>query len=270
MRYQRENTVIKRVGTALLHLLKKQFARPLTVRAKTDASDIVTSVDLRVDRLVSSALRRAFPNDTILSEESNPDAQWGQTRTWVLDPICGTINLSRQLPLFVTNIALVDRGAVVAAWVVDYSRKRFITSMGEGSVSLNGRRLPTLRPKPRFACIEIDWGECQELSSKIQRRYAALASEIPLLPNTVAYSLASSLSFAYVATGQLDAAITINVNPWDVLAGVFLIEQSGGTVTNFDGSAWSIHSRSFLMAGDRRMHQILLRLIRKHGLTSVK
>ncbi len=267
----RENHVAFALAKLALRLVKRKFGSRLVIRAKGSPGDIVTSLDLAVDRLVTGALARSFPRDTILAEESSPDATLGKGRAWVCDPICGTKNLSRGMPIIVTNIALVDSGRVVGAWVADHLRGRIISSTGNG-IAIDGRRVrhTASSDDARAACVDIDWGYRGELSASVRRRYAALIGEVALEKTLLKYALLSSIAFAYVATGQLDGSVTINVRPWDVLAGAFLVKQSGGIVTNFNGSAWSIHSKSLVMAHDRRTHRRLLALVKKHGLQHVK
>jgi fructose-1,6-bisphosphatase/inositol monophosphatase family enzyme len=79
-----------------------------------------------------------------------------------------------------------------------------------------------------------------------------------------------SLGFAYVAAGVLQGITTINVYPWDILASAFLVSQNGGIVTQFNGYSWNLKSKSLVMAGNKKVHDMFIQLLEKYGLDKVK
>lgn len=269
MKYQHENSIIQSFVPPVMRMARQAFGGTLKVAEKSHAGDVVTTLDKQVDRFLVTRLRRAF-DYPVISEESSPLNETSNAEMhWIIDPICGTSNLARGIKYFCTNIALVERGKTTAAWVIDHSRGEVIWSAGGGEVRRGRALLPHLSGKRKHWHIDIDWGYWFHLPRTTRTRFADFAHEFWLRDDGSAYTTSSSLSFAYVATGQFDAAVVINVYPWDIVASAFLIEQNGGIVTNFDGSPWTIHSKSVVMAGDKGLHQTLLKLLKKNKLSRI-
>lgn len=267
--YQKENILIQGVAIRLLNMVNRQFSDTLETHTKSAAHDVVTSIDMASDKLLITTISNAFPEDQLLTEESSPSAHIGSRRTWVIDPICGTGNLSRGIRLFVTNIALVENGVVCAAWTIDHSRQRVVWSVGSG-LKCGRQNLPRLGVRKVFPIIDFDWGYFYHMSASIQKKYAALSANIRLERTMWTIDTQTSLAFTYIATGQIEGTISLNLNSWDFAAPAFLVEQNGGIVTNFDGSPWSLKSRSLVMAANLPLHKALLGYIKKHGLQKVK
>lgn len=253
-------------------IMKVQNMKPEHITHKQTIREVVSSMDTQVDEHITRTLRKSFPTDTIVSEELNPEAIGkGNGRIWVIDPICGSLNVVRGIPLFVTNIVLIENGRVNAAWVCDHSQKRVIWSNGEGKVYSGAHKMKGIgTQKQDVRLVSIDWGHRDEVPLKTYENYANMAKEIILNDLFEMCCYNSSMSFAYVATGHTEAALVIQCHPWDILAGCFLTEQNGGIVTNFDGTPWTIHTKSAIFAADRETHQLLLNLIKKNRLDKVK
>jgi len=270
MNYQKEHRIIGKLAQMVIALVDRDFGKPRTVSAKSSAGDVVTDLDKKVDSLITDKLRAAFPRDHIVSEESSAHAVPKTGRAWVIDPICGTSNLAHGIRFFATNIALVNEGKMVAAWVIDHAQHRLISALGNKWIRSGGKRIPRLAGDANPVMIDVDWGYWHDMEQSIQTRYASLARDLKLNNKIWIRSFNTSLSFTYIATGQLDAAIVINVYPWDLLAPCFLIEQNGGIATNFDGSPYTIHSKSVVMARNRKIHIILLRMLKQHKLDNIR
>ncbi len=267
--YQKENNVMQQAAQELISIVNKRFGKRLVVKSKHAPDDVASTLDWAADRLLVKTITKNFPKDTLLTEESSPDALIGPGRTWVIDPICGSRNLSKGLRVFVSNIALVEGDKVVAAWVVDHSRQRVLWDIGTG-LHDGSKKVPHLSKTKSFPTVEIDWGHFYAVNAKVRRLYVEMASQMRLDRSMNFIELVSSLGFAYVATGQFQATICININAWDFAAPCFLVEQNGGIVTNFDGSPWSLKSRSIVMAATPALHKKLLTYIRAHHLQNIK
>lgn len=269
MPYHNEHKTVTRIAREVLSLTKRHFGELLHVTAKSHERDISSFLDHAADRIVREKLGKAFPQDILITEEFSPQVNIMQKRAWVVDPLCGSMNVARGVKFFATNIALVEKGKVAAAWVVDHAREELIWGLGDGKVRQGGKAVKRLGHSPAVNVIEIEQAYYYKLSRVMQERIARFTADALLLKNITNYNYGSSLAFAYVATGQLQAAVTVNIYPWDFIAECFLIEQNGGIVTNFDGSPWSIRSKSIVMAGDKNIHRTLLRLLRKNKLNKL-
>lgn len=265
------NKCVQRIFPRIL-----QYGAVRTDIAKTKqkkyAIDVASAADLLIDTALHAALKKSFPHDAIVSEEVNPGVVFGSGYTWIIDPICGSANLARGVRFYSTNIALLHKGRVIAAWVIDHSRARLLWSIGGHSVSANRERLPRPPRRPAYQMLNIDQGYVHACTKITRTRYAKLYHDLLVNENlgSCVMSLGSSLGFAYVATGQIQGSVTIDVNPWDSFAAAFLVEQNGGRVTTFSGEPWTTATRSFVFSSHAATHVLLLRLLRRQGLQHIQ
>lgn len=270
MKYSQEHSFVKSLTGNLLNIVSREFGSVVATKEKSGHADIVTKQDLLLDKFIIRKIKKNFPKDVIITEESSakllPRAKRGE-RSWIIDPLCGSLNYARALPIFNTNIILAEKGHVVAAWVVDYPLKRLLWSTGDGTY-VNKKKLARLRHPKGIWIIELDNnGYTKQLPFSTQRKFADAAKDIILHKNILFRGFNSSLVFAYVATAQIQGNIIMRVEPWDQIAEAFLISQNGGVVTHFDGTRWDLSSRSLIMAQSNKIHDTLLAIIRKHGLS---
>ena len=210
-------------GGRLLHMAEQGFA----VHTKSDLSP-VTTADLEVNHLIHEAIRRHFPEDGWLSEEEPDDnARLQKKRVWILDPIDGTRAFIKNVPQFCIAAALVENGYPVIAAILNPATGELFTATRGGGIQLTGGALVSSpdEQKPERPVVLVNPWELQA------GRFRSLAPQIECRPmGSIAYAL------ALVATGRADAAITLTGgSEWDVAAGVLLVEESGGTVTDARG-----------------------------------
>jgi myo-inositol-1(or 4)-monophosphatase len=212
---------IRKAGAKVRELVRDGFE----VQTKPDRSP-VTTVDLEVNRILHKMQRREFPLDGWLSEESPDDpTRLDNDRVWIVDPIDGTKALVNRMPEFCISAALIERGAPVVAAILNPSTDELFTAVRGGGLYLNGARIAPLPPHDFDPLIMVGAWEFKN------DRWAVLAKTSRCRPM---YSIANAL--ALVAAGRIQAAFTIEPeNEWDLAAGVLLIEESGGTVSNAAG-----------------------------------
>ena len=212
---------IRNAGTKVRELVRVGFE----VQMKPDRSP-VTTVDHEVNRILHDMQRREFPRDGWLSEESPDDpARLTNARVWIVDPIDGTKALMNRMPEFCISAALVERGVPVVAAILNPSTDELFTAMRGGGLFLNGARVTLSPPHDFNPVIMVSAWEFRT------DRWSTLAKTIRCRPM---YSIANAL--ALVAAGRVQSALTIEPeNEWDVAAGVLLIEESGGTISDGAG-----------------------------------
>jgi myo-inositol-1(or 4)-monophosphatase len=212
---------ILKAGTKVRELVKVGF----DVQTKSDRSP-VTSVDHEVNRILHEMQEKAFPLDGWLSEESpdNP-VRLTSRRVWIVDPIDGTKALVNRIPEFCISVALIERGMPVVAAILNPSTDELFTAVRGGGLFLNGTRItpsPTYDVNP--AILVNTW------EFRIGR-WSTLAETARCRPM---HSIANAL--ALVASGRIQGALTIEPEyEWDVAAGVLLITESGGTISDAAG-----------------------------------
>jgi len=226
---------IRKAGKTVRELVKNGF----DVQTKRDHSP-VTTVDHEVNRILLEMQRREFPLDGWLSEESPDDpARLTHTRVWIVDPIDGTKALVNRMPEFCISIALVERGVPVVAAILNPSTDELFTAVRGGGLFLNGSRA-VLSPSHDFhPLIMVSGWEFRN------ERWSTLAKTTRCRP---IYSIANAL--ALVAAGRAQATFTIEPeNEWDVAAGVLLIEESGGVISDASGKPFVFNQPAPRLSG---------------------
>ncbi|MBI3807530.1 MAG: 3'(2'),5'-bisphosphate nucleotidase CysQ [Nitrospirae bacterium] len=218
---------IRNAGTKVRELVGVGFE----VQTKSDHSP-VTTVDHAVNRILHEMQRQEFPQDGWLSEESPDDpARLTNRRVWIVDPIDGTKALMNRMPEFCISAALIERGAPVVAAILNPSTDELFTAVRGGGLFMNGTRVT---PSPAHAFDPVIMVNAWEFRIG---RWSTLAETARCRPM---YSIANAL--ALVAAGRVQAAFTIEPeNEWDLAAGVLLIEESGGAISDAEGKPFSFN-----------------------------
>jgi myo-inositol-1(or 4)-monophosphatase len=207
------------------------------------ATDVVTEADHLSEELVIAAIRRAFPGDAILAEESGahsgtPDGAAADApaaskpgRIWVIDPLDGTVNYANGLPVFCVSIGLVVDDRPTVGVVLDPTRDETFAATADGPATLNGRPIQC-SSKDKLT----DYVVSLSLSGRsVASRARALRKEIRIWRSMGS----AALALAYVANGRFDAFVQeTSLSAWDVAAAGLIAERAGATVTALDGSRW--------------------------------
>jgi myo-inositol-1(or 4)-monophosphatase len=227
-------------------------------KQKDIVGDFATEIDIAVEELIVKVLQERFPGDAILAEESFSTTMISDDRIWIIDPICGTTNIGRGMKTFSTNIALAHNRQLMAACVVDFTQEDYIWSIGNGELSINEKLFcPTLQQTGGIV-IDVDFGSLGGIDNADKKNLIGTVLNLSLLPGYLLQSINSSLAFAYVAVGKIDGFINITNHLWDISAAAFLIQQSGGTITDLRGNDWTVTSRGAIAATNARLHRELL------------
>ncbi|HEX2754535.1 MAG TPA: inositol monophosphatase family protein [Candidatus Limnocylindrales bacterium] len=223
--------------------------------------DVVTEADHLSEELVIAAIRADFPGDAILAEESGAHAasasQAVNGRTWVIDPLDGTVNYANGLPVFCVSIGFVVDGRPVAGAVLDPTRGETFAATADGPATLNGRSIrASTKDKLADGVLSLS------LSGRsVSSRARAIRREV-----RVSRSMGSaSLALAYVGNGRFDAFVQeTSMSLWDIAAAGLVAERAGAIVTSFGGGPWYEPSRSTrtigLIAAPTAFHDRLVRL----------
>ena len=190
------------------------------------AHDLVTQADLEIDRFLIERLRQAFPEDGILTEESGGSAA---PNLWVIDPIDGTANFARRIPHFAVSIAFHAEGrtesGVVYNPVLD---EMFVARRGFGA-TCNGQPI-RVRPTRGVTDALIDAGYS---SKRPLADYVALVGRLLESDFAFVQNGSAAIGLAQVACGRIDGYCELFLHSWDVLAGLLLVEEAGGWVSDF-------------------------------------
>ena len=232
--------------------LRQGFGHVKQIRRK-GAVDLVTEYDLRSERLILEAIRRAFPQDAILSEEAG-QVSLGDV-CWMVDPLDGTTNFAHALPMFCVSIACTQHGAPALGVIYDPLREELFQALAGGGASLNGEPLRVSETGSLQEALLVT-GFPYDIRTN-PRNNLDHYSRLALLSLGVRRLGSAALDLAYVAAGRFDGYWELRLNPWDWAAGVLLVQEAGGRVTDFRGSEEVLVGADTLVATNGRVHDEL-------------
>ena len=222
--------------------------------------DFATSVDLQIESAIRTSLADAAPAIPFLGEELGGDEELTKTE-WVLDPIDGTINFSRDSPLCTISLSLVTNGQPVLGIVdVPLLGERFIARQGAGAF-LNGERISTSSVGVLHeAIVGVADFKVGVGSEEENRVHVALLARLAGTSLRVRMHGSAALDLAWLAAGRLNATVMLSNLPWDVTAGLLLVREAGGVVFDHDGSDHCADSR-FTLASEPSLADPIRQLV---------
>ncbi len=227
----------------------------LTVSEK-NRNDFVSEVDRAAEQVVIAAIRKAYPSHGFLAEESGATA--GDDYTWVIDPLDGTTNFLHGFPQFAVSIACRHRGRPEVGVVFDPLRSELFTAERGAGTQLDGRRLRVSQRLGLDGAL-IGTGFPFRENPRWLASYLLMLEQVMQTTAGVRRPGAASLDLAYVAAGRLDAFWELGLSPWDTAAGILLITEAGGRVSNLAGGEY--RDGGHLLAGSPRVYAALAELL---------
>jgi len=259
-------TIALRAARKAGELIERALERVEFVAIETKGqNDFVTEVDRAAEKEVIYHLRKAYPDHNMRGEESGLSIgkSGDSDYEWVIDPLDGTTNFINGIPHFAISIACKRKGVLEHALVYDpMKREEFTASKGKGAM-LNGRRIRvssrrgleggligTGIPFNGWALEHID-------------PYLAAVKEIAGQTAGIRRPGAASLDLAYVAAGRYDGFWEMNLNEWDIAAGVLLVKEAGGLISDFKGGN-SYMDTGNVVCGGPKVFKPLLQIVGNH------
>lgn len=216
--------------------------------------DLVTEADHVCQAAIKQILADAFPDHAFLAEEKDDQPGGQSDYRWVIDPIDGTSNYSYGVPIFCTSIALTYQNQSIVGVVYDPLRNDLFAAVRGQGATLNGHPIQvSQRERLIEALVGLEWASRPDRRAETARRVVALAEQCMTLRSPGA----AALSLCYVAAGMFDVYFNVHLSPWDMAAGVLMIQEAGGAVTLLDGSPWAADYGSIL-ASNGRLHAAAL------------
>ncbi|MDD5439321.1 MAG: inositol monophosphatase family protein [Candidatus Omnitrophica bacterium] len=212
------------------------------------AINLVTDVDKACEDMIVSALKKSFPCHTFLSEENYATITPGDYR-WVIDPLDGTTNYSRSLPIYAVSIALEYRSRPLLGVVYHPERDELFTAEAGKGAYLNKKRIAVSRTN-RLQEAFLVTGFAYNIQTAAKNNIGYFES---FLKKTLAVRRLGSaaLDLCYVARGCFDGFWEMNLNPWDTAAGALIVTEAGGKISTFDGSGYSPYDKEILATNSK-------------------
>ncbi|MGO9440673.1 MAG: inositol monophosphatase family protein [Terriglobales bacterium] len=234
-------------------LLMGYFARRVPIEYKGDA-DLVTAADRASEALIIDRLQARFPRHDLMGEEG-ARRETGSDYKWYIDPLDGTTNFAHGFPVFCISMGLEHKGQLIAGVVYDPTRgEMFAAEKGSGAW-LNQRRIHVSKTA-RLPESLLATGFPSHKRHKNPNIH--FYHQITLRTHGVRRAGSAALDLASVASGRYDGFWEFNLNPWDLSAGVLLVEEAGGQVTGFYGQPFRLEDRD-VVATNGLIHADLLR-----------
>jgi myo-inositol-1(or 4)-monophosphatase len=221
--------------------------------------DFVSTADLKAERTLKQELGRARPGYSMLFEEGGATPGSDPHHRWIVDPLDGTLNFLHGIPHFSISIGLERDGEVVAGVVYDPTRNEmFVAEKGAGAY-LNDRRLRVSgRRKMDEALIAMG---ASRPSTPIYPKHNAAMDAVTRATAGVRRYGSAALDLAYVAAGRYDGFWEFGLSPWDIAAGLLLVREAGGYVSDLSGGHAMMETGDILAANDH-LHLPLAAMIR--------
>ena len=220
--------------------------------------DFVTNSDKKVEKILINELQIARPNYSILSEEIG-EINNDSTCKWIIDPIDGTANFLHGIPHFAISVGLEENNEIICGIIYDPIKdEMFIAEKGNGSYLNNQRMRVSSRSKLKD-CVIFTGGPRQNAENKniVLKEYNNFSSEVE---TPIRKMGSAALDMAYVAAGRCDGYWQRNLNYWDIAAGIIIVKEAGGFVTDFNGNSKYVENKTILATNAKigdQMREIL-------------
>jgi myo-inositol-1(or 4)-monophosphatase len=255
--YERELAAAVSIAHEAGALLKENFGREQEIDYK-GRINLVTEMDKRSERLIISRLNAAFPGDDILAEEGGGERR-GSERLWVVDPLDGTTNYAHEYPVWSVSIALQEAGDLKIGVVYNPLLDDTYAARRSGGTTLNGkpRRVSEADDLSRAM---LGTGFSYDLSGDDEQNNIGPFSRFLLKAQAVRRAGSAALAIAKVGVGRSDGFWERGLHPWDMAAGMLIVEEGGGRITDYDGRPPSIDGRK-LIATNGRIHATMMEVL---------
>ena len=241
------------------NLQMAHFGRQFQIDKK-GTIDLVTEVDVAVERTFRALIAGRFPDHQILAEEMGGAASVPKGACWVFDPIDGTTNFAHGLPIFCASLALEIDGVAEIAAVYDPNRKELFTAERGGGAYLNGAPL-RVSPAERLVDAMLVTGFPYDVHGRVDEIVGLFGAFVGQA-RAVRRLGSAAIDLCYVAAGRLDGFWENDLKPWDIAGGALLVEEAGGKVTDMGGQRFSSRGGSVL-AANPRLYEPMLSVIRE-------
>jgi myo-inositol-1(or 4)-monophosphatase len=225
---------------------------------KKGTIDLVTDVDMAIEREFRALVAGRFPDHEVLAEELGGSGEVPRGPCWVFDPIDGTTNFAHGLPIFCASVALEIDGEAEVAAVYDPTRKELFTAERSGGAFLNGQSIRVSSAGELVDAMLVTGFpyDVHERVDEIVGLFGAFVGRA----RAVRRLGSAAIDLCYVAAGRLDAFWESDLKPWDIAGGSLIVQEAGGRVTDMTGGRFRSRARSVL-ASNGLLHEPMLKVI---------
>ncbi len=254
------NEVSEAAGKKIMSYFRGDFAID-SKDTRVGGIDIVTDADRASEEILLEAINREFPDHDILTEERTTNLK-GSRYMWVIDPLDGTVNFAHGLPVFCISIALTDGGIPIAGIVYDPVHYETFSAIKNHGAFFNGNLTRVSEANTLDRSI-VATGFPYDRAFSPENNVAEF-SRIVTRVQGIRRGGSAALDLAYVASGRIDGFWELKLKPWDMAAGMLLVSEARGRVTDRHGAEPPIDTPSIL-ATNGLIHDLLIQLLSEDG-----
>lgn len=244
---------VARAGGAIL---RDRFGQPHDIAFKGEV-DLVTEADEAAETAIASMIRTRYPDHDLLGEEGARGATAASPFRWVIDPLDGTTNFAHNLPHFAVSIGLEYAGRPLLGAVYDPLRNELFRGTRGLGATLNDAPLH-VSPTTNLLQALLGTGFSYDLERRIEQ--AAVWRRFILKVQAIRQTGSAALNLCYVAAGRLDGYWERGIRPWDVSAGVAVLQEAGGQASDFQGGPFRSDDR-VILASNGHLHETMIAII---------
>ncbi|HEY3251327.1 MAG TPA: inositol monophosphatase family protein [Ignavibacteria bacterium] len=241
-------------------ILIEYFGTKFEIGRKRDYNDLVTEVDKKSEAKIKEVISKYFPEHNVLGEEGG-NLNKKSDHVWIVDPIDGTVNYAHSVPIYCISVALEIKGVVMLGIVYSpMMNEKFWTGKGKGAY-LNDKKIHVSKTdnlKDGLLVTGFPYGAKDNMDHCIDHFVNFVRMGLPIRRLGSA-----AMDICYLACGRFDGFWEVNLNAWDVAAGVLILTEAGGKVTDFFGKPYSIYNKQILATNGKRIHDEMIEILAK-------
>jgi myo-inositol-1(or 4)-monophosphatase len=239
-------------------IVKSYFEGEFKIESKEGLNNLVTEVDKFSEDKIINVIKQHFPSHAIISEEVG-ELKKDSPYQWIIDPIDGTVNFAHSIPICCVSIALKYNDDLLLGAVYNpMMNELFFAEKGKGATLNNKPISVSKKTNFQMACLVTGfpyrWAYDSQHPIKVFERFVLEGLPVRRLGS-------AAIDLCWVACGRFDGFWEYNLSPWDIAAGYLIVQEAGGTITNFEGKPYSVYDKETL-ATNGLIHKEMLELIK--------
>ena len=223
--------------------LKQSVGKIKTIEQKGgEERNLVTEVDKRSEEIIVELIKKHFPSHEILAEERG--SQGSSKTKWIIDPLDGTTNFTHGLPVFCVSIGVEHEGEIICGVIYDPNLDEMFTAEKGKGAFLNGKRIRVSQTQTLNKSLLVTgfpYNIIENPNHAVERFVNFL-----MKAQAVRRVGSAAIDLAYIACGRYDGFWEVALTPWDMAAGMLLVQEAGGKVTDFMGGTFSVYQKEIL------------------------
>lgn len=243
--------------------IRSSFHKTLNIETKSNRNDLVTDIDKDIEQFFIQKIRGTFPTHKILGEEGLGDNLSDLDGiVWIIDPIDGTMNFIHQQRNFAISLGVYENGIGKIGIIFDVAHDEMYHAIKGKGAYMNGQIIPSLEEtavQDAILAVNATW-----VMENHRIDHNLMIPLVKAVRGTRSYGTAA-LEMVFVATGRVDAYISMRLSPWDVAAGSIIVEELGGIATNLRGEKLNYLTNDSLLVAKPGLHQAILSGYLKNG-----